>query len=320
MPSDIMREVFIGGCERSGTTLLGAMLGAHSDCICTPESQFKTDALHVLGWEMDHLSVSSALKVIRDQWRFDLWNLDLDDDVDDEVGDSYASLLTWIVTRYAGSTGKPRASVWVDHTPANVRYATTLLELFPNLRMIHIVRDGRAIAASIIPLDWGPSTIIGAAHWWVEKVAYGLAVESMWPESRIVRVKYEDLVSSPEETLRLLCAHLDLDYQPSMAKARGFQRPAYTASQHTLIGEEPDASRATAWRDRLTPRQVEIFEHLTHDFLRYLDYAPEYNSRTRKPSRAERLTSEMRELYRSRIVNPWRRRMRRWRGSAEEAV
>ena len=33
-----MIPVFIGGCPRSGTTLLGAMLGAHRDVICPPEA------------------------------------------------------------------------------------------------------------------------------------------------------------------------------------------------------------------------------------------------------------------------------------------
>ncbi|MFL5475589.1 MAG: sulfotransferase, partial [Gemmatimonadales bacterium] len=34
-----MRPLFIGGCERSGTTMLAAMLGGHSRCLCLPESQ-----------------------------------------------------------------------------------------------------------------------------------------------------------------------------------------------------------------------------------------------------------------------------------------
>src|SRR6188472_1560818 len=40
-----MKPLFIGGCERSGTTMLGAMLGGHSRCLCLPESQFMDDQL-----------------------------------------------------------------------------------------------------------------------------------------------------------------------------------------------------------------------------------------------------------------------------------
>ena len=34
------RPVFIGGCGRSGSTMLGAMLGTHPDCLTTPEATF----------------------------------------------------------------------------------------------------------------------------------------------------------------------------------------------------------------------------------------------------------------------------------------
>jgi hypothetical protein len=40
-----MKPVFVGGCDRSGTTPLGAILGAHPECACVPESQFVLDVL-----------------------------------------------------------------------------------------------------------------------------------------------------------------------------------------------------------------------------------------------------------------------------------
>ena len=38
-----MIPAFIGGSGRCGTTLLGAILGAHTRCLVTPESHFKFD-------------------------------------------------------------------------------------------------------------------------------------------------------------------------------------------------------------------------------------------------------------------------------------
>ncbi|MBD3360653.1 hypothetical protein GF366_02510, partial [Candidatus Peregrinibacteria bacterium] len=40
-----MKYIFIGGCPRSGTTMLGSLLGAHPEALCIPESQFKTDVM-----------------------------------------------------------------------------------------------------------------------------------------------------------------------------------------------------------------------------------------------------------------------------------
>jgi hypothetical protein len=46
-----MKPIFIGGCERSGTTLLGAMLGTHPRYLCVPEMKFKIDVLSSSGEE-----------------------------------------------------------------------------------------------------------------------------------------------------------------------------------------------------------------------------------------------------------------------------
>lgn len=312
MDNQIDRAIFIGGCERSGTTLLGAMLGAHNDSICTPESQFKIRAIQTLGWDGVNASLPSALNAIRDHWRFQVWNLDTGPIPQGRPAESYANLLYWLVGQYSQRLGKMTATTWVDHTPHNVRFATTLGQIFPDLKLIHIVRDGRAVANSIIPLDWGPNTVIKAAPWWVEKVAYGLAVETIWTENRIARVKYEDLVQSPERTLRQLCAFVGIDYQPQMVQATGFQRPTYTKSQHTLIGEGPDPSRVAAWKEKLSPRQIECFEYLTRELLRYLGYPLLFNLRTRRPTRLERFSAEVWEIVKGKFINGLRYRTRRY--------
>ena len=41
-----MSPIFIGGCPRSGTTMLASMLGCASDTIVTPESHFKEQLLN----------------------------------------------------------------------------------------------------------------------------------------------------------------------------------------------------------------------------------------------------------------------------------
>jgi hypothetical protein len=311
--NQIERQILIGGCERSGTTLLGAMIGAHSDCVCTPESQFKIDTLRAVGWQQSPLDLVTVLDHIQAHWRFSIWGLDLAprEVPEAELGSSYSHLLAWLVRRYAAHIGKQGATIWVDHTPANIRYACVLLRLFPDARMIHVVRDGRAVAASIMPLDWGPNTVIRAAPWWVEKVAYGLAVESLWPPDRIVRVRYEDLVSNTEAALMTLCEHLGIDYQPSMAEATGFARPTYTSSQHALIGKRPTPRRVSAWKSELSPRQVEVFEYLTHDFLAYLGYELEHGLRTRGPTRLERFTAAICEIVKGNLINTYRARKRR---------
>jgi hypothetical protein len=134
-------------------------------------------------------------------------------------------------------------------------------------------------------------------------VQEGLALEALLPKEQIVRVRYEDLVRAPEETVRSLCAALELPYEPHILRADGFQPPGYTASQHQMIGKRPDPSRATRWRETLTPRQVEVFESLAGDLLGQMDYPLIFGARARPPTFWERRAAGVREFLRGDIVN-----------------
>lgn len=306
-----MTPVFVGGSSRSGTTLLGAMLGAHSECLTVPESQFIIELLDGSDWDKDRINVTQVLNAIKNHWRFKLWDLNIEIplDFEERVGTSYSQLIEWIVRTYGEKLGKAAPRIWVDHTPWNLKYACRLFELFPEARMIHILRDGRAVASSIMKLDWGPNEIYGAAHKWVEEVAYGLAAEAFWGGKRVTQVRYEDLVQEPEVILKRLCAFLTIDYQPQMTKASGFRVPKYTSEQHALVGRKPDSQRATAWEKELTSRQIEIFENTTGDLLYHLGYTLKFGREAKAITRMEKRLLDVRELYK-RGINVLRKHRR----------
>jgi hypothetical protein len=306
-----MTPVFIGGCGRSGTTLLGSILGAHSDCLCVPESPFKTDILRF--YDRATTDVCELLAAILETRRFKLWGLDpaqIRQSLD-ATNLTYPQGLLWLVTKYGECVGKPAPRFWIDHTPANLRSAVTLSELFPQAKFVHIVRDGRGVAASILPLDWGPNTVDGVADWWTESIAYGLAAESWGGGQRIVRVRYEDLVLNFETTVQTLCSFLGLEFQPTMLKADGFNVPGYTTNQHSLVGSVPQPGRVNAWERSLNARQIEIFEAIAGELLRYLGYGLKYGMTARKATRAEKWLFAIQELYSKKLVNKVRLNRRR---------
>lgn len=306
----ISRAIFIGGCARSGTTLLGAMLGAHPDCICVPESQFKASLLK----DPRLVSAEAIQRMLANHWRFKLWELPLsvaDLPLNGPDQDRPARALTRIVELYARRHGRPDAAVWIDHTPHNVRQAALLVQAFSDSKFIHIVRDGRAVAASVLPLDWGPNSIIEAARFWVEQTAYGLAAEQTFGPARVLRVAYEALVREPERVMRAIAAFAGLEFTPAMTEGGGFIVPRYTARQHALIASRPDPARIDGWRKKLTAREQEIFEHLTEDFLGYMGYQRYCAYPTRPPSTLEKLAARSRDVTRKHLFNRVRSVLRR---------
>lgn len=291
-----MNPVFIGGCGRSGTTLLGAILGSHSDCLTIPEFQFKLNIIQACNHKT-HLHTDTN-EILKDK-RFKIWRINVDaENLQENLAKSAIHTVDFFVKKYAESINSSKSpKLWLDHTPTNMKYAKTLLEVFPQAKFIHIVRDGRAVASSVIPLDWGPNTITKAASWWVEHMAYGLAAESFLGKDKIIRIKYEDLISEPEETVKNLCSYLDIEYQHSMLKATGFKVPQYTLSQHSLVGQNLDKARLSVWQRKLRKNDIEIFEYLTGNFLSYFNYHLLFSNENIKVSRVVWFKFAVKEWY-----------------------
>ena len=78
-----------------------------------------------------------------------------------------------------------------------------------------LVRDGRDVALSIMGVPFGPNNAWAAARSWAAAVRQGRAAAARYP-GRVLEIRYEDLVSKPEETVGAVCGFLDLEYSPDM--------------------------------------------------------------------------------------------------------
>lgn len=305
--------VFIGGHPRSGTTLLGDLLGAHPLCICTPESQFKVSVYHRLKiHNKEYLDVNKTFGKIKKHWRYKIWALDESLQLDSEIN-SYEKIILFLIKNYAIKNNKLDARIWIDHTPSNIQFVEFLRYIFPEAKFIHIVRDGRAVAASQIPLDWGPNTISGAAYSWVKTIDIGFFAEEILKEN-IIRVKYEELVTDTEMILKKLCDFIGINFLPEMLYGGGFSVPGYTLNQHMLLGKSPDQSRINAWQQKLTKRQIEIFENIAAEILKKLNYTLLFGENAKKISLNEKILFYFSELWRSKIINKIRRKKRKEKG------
>lgn len=104
--------------------------------------------------------------------------------------------------------GKPR---WMDTTPANAARADSLVRIFPDMRMVHMIRDGRDVAASVAARYWGPDDIDEALTWWEERMARSGRALARVPAQQVLTVQLEDLVlRRREETLHEVLAFLGL--------------------------------------------------------------------------------------------------------------
>jgi Sulfotransferase family len=266
-----MEPIFVGGCGRSGTTLLAALLAGHERVVAPPESQFFLEAI-AASRRAGTDDVAAFAARAGKSWRYRLWDLPagLPAELARERTEP-AAVMAALAAAYAQRIGRAGADRWIDHTPMNIGFAPTLFAEFEAAPMVHIVRDPRAVVASVLPLDWGPASARAGARWWLSVIAMGLAAEAAYP-GRIVRVRYEDLVRDPGGSLEAICPLLGLEFEPAMAGTGRVSLPAYTHGQHALVGSAPDPARIDAWRARLSARDVAVIEAEVRDVPAMLGY------------------------------------------------
>ncbi len=190
----IERHIVIGGSPRSGTTLLRRILDQHPALCCGPEMNLFIPSR----FQLEPLSVLSGIP------RPELTAIFRSSTSQGELIDAFGG-------RYRQLRHKPR---WVEKTPRNVRHFGWILERFPAARLIHVIRDGRDVACSAaehpdrrwVDGRWvwqlHPRPVGDHARAWLTDTSAGMSFRG---DPRYHEVRYEDLVTRPEATLRELC-------------------------------------------------------------------------------------------------------------------
>lgn len=172
----------------------------------------------------------------------------------------------------AAASSKPR---YGDKTPQNVLALPLLAEAFPEAKFIHIVRDGRDAALSLLALDWGPSDVASCALYWSRQVQAGRASGDLLGPHRYREVRYENLVNRPEESLRDLCAFLELEFDRSMLHPDRRAATILAAADQPSIHQglhRPVTAGLRDWRTEMPARDVALFELVAGPALRAFGY------------------------------------------------
>ena len=277
---------FIVGVPRSGTTLLRMMLDAHPELAVGPETHFLPK---MLALSTNPNPLGEVIAEIRgsERWLdFGLSSTDLERAIRGVSPGTLSNAVRAFYKLYASKFAKPR---WGDKTPGYLLHMNAIQTILPESRFIHIIRDGRDVALSILPLWFGPNTVKDAALWWQERIAAARRQASALPH--YIEVRYEDLLQHPEEVLQRICGFLELDYSPRMLCYPGQARERLEEIEHQLTGPEgrtvsgqtrigmhlrvlepPDSAHIGRWRSRMSQQDRNEFHTLAGATLESLGY------------------------------------------------
>ena len=309
------RPLFIGGCPRSGTTLLQVMLDLHPDLAVPRESNF----VRTLWWQRARFG---DLRDPENRRRVAEWIFAGKGRMTGRVRDgritrraairrvadappTIGSIVEACLRLYAELHGKPR---WGDKRPAYSGFIGPLLLMFPDAQYIDVVRDPRGAVASQLGMGWdAPEVAVAAAPArWVEAIRRTDRQARRLRPDQLLDVRYEDLVRDPEATLATICAFAGLRGGDAVGAMIGGERRGSFSGPHERVAEPVTTASIERWRERLAPQEVALVERGAAPLLDRFGYRPDEELRVGPAPADERELARQQRLAR----REWRRSQR----------
>ncbi len=298
-----LAPVFVLGCNRSGTKFLYyTLLSAGGFAVYHEESA----AFTLLGLHFGNLASRRNRRQLLDAYfvsrLFQRTGLDPKDIEERVMEDCHnaGDFLRVVMEAIASKQGVAR---WAESTPLHLLYLPLIKKVIPDALVVHIIRDGRDVAASlhrlgyVRPLPWDHSRdfLVRALFWkWLVSRGrrHGRALGADYME-----VHYEDLVRNPRETVARVGKFIehDLDYDRIQQVSLGtVHKPN---SSFSADSNETSANSIGRWKRMFTPSQVRDIESCIGHVLADTGYALENPGADLHPSRVVRFMNVLYPLY-----------------------
>lgn len=267
------RPFFIVGSPRSGTGLFRDLLRSHPHLTLPGESHFIPLFYRAYGNpRSDREAQWLAAKLLRlgfvEHWQLGLTPADFTD------CRSYREILERLFGAWAHKDGKPR---WGEKTPQYAFHIPTLREIFPEAQFIHIYRDGRDVALSMLQAHVGPENTYAAARLWKRSVLAAQRFGRDLPKDCFHEVQYESLLTDPMGVMRSVCEFLQEPFHEEVLKPnfldRLNRRAVFGQRAKTWVAENEIVSNNFAkWKTKMSVNDRNLFQAVAGDVLAELGY------------------------------------------------
>lgn len=255
--------IIIGGCARSGTTLMRVMLDTHPNIFCGPETSLL------------YRKTLPFMKIVRLSQKFGLTEVDMR-----EMVEGTGSYFEFVEKYFNVLKEKENKQRWGEKSPVNVRHIDRIFKHFPNAVFIHMIRDGRDTVSSLrtfpkydivdgkrIELNTN-NPLDECIDRWVSDVSKGLE----WRDDpRYIEVKYEDLIDNNESTLRTLFNFIGEPWD-SVSEYYNIDKPSRDEAQNPGVTKPIYKSAHGRWKNEFSAEDIEMFKSKANELMVKLGY------------------------------------------------
>ena len=245
--------IFAVGARRSGTNWLQRILTAHPDVATVPsETYLFSIGLQPL-WERFHQGVFGSPGV---------GYIHMDRPA---LADALREFCDRVFLPFLDAA--PGTERLVERTPQHVTSLELIGEIYPDAHVVHIVRDGRDVARSLLSHDWpdAPRTIEAAAEEWRSYVDAGDQAGARLRAYRVVR--YEEMLADPKRIVSELYTWLGLETTPEIVEATLLESEV----PFNVDANSPKVASGK-WRRSFTEEDLAAFMRVAGETLARLGY------------------------------------------------
>lgn len=241
------RPFFLVGAERSGTTLLRLLLDRCGQLSWRGEFEFAVETLADRGrWR----GRDEYVGLLRRSRVFAHWRLQVREDLPP------AEVVHDFLLQWRERSGKPLLGATIH------KRLDLIPQIWPRARYVHIIRDPRDVAASMVAMKWDGNVWHSIDRW--------IEVEEEWSRLRAqlapedwIEVRFESLLEATRFELERLCRFLGVRFEETMMSPG--EGSSYAAPDARMIGQ---------WRRRMTPRDLRLVEAKAAPLMRERGYEP----------------------------------------------
>lgn len=284
---------FIVANGRSGTTMLQQILDAHNEVMIPIESRLiihlKKKYFKLKNWSYSVIDefiddLYRDLKFSK-YWMVNRDNLTVKIKSIPENKRNFKLICKVIYLSYPTPFEKKEIKIIGDKNPIYCLFLNDLIEIFPDAKFIHLVRDYHASITSAIK-TFGFKNIPVVSHGWV---LYNKFIEEKSHEypNNFLLLRYEDLVSSPTENVSKICSFLNIPFQEGMLDFNKTINQAVLPSItinakqelnsiHPNLTKPINTNQIEKWRSELTTNQIITIEYISGDFAKKYGYTKDF--------------------------------------------
>jgi hypothetical protein len=284
---------FIVGNSRSGTTMMLRILNNHPKVFVLNELHFfeqlwtPSDKNVILSKEAATLLISKLFFIQKEGYTGEMDEnkykneasvfIDNYQDIPFHPHVLYAEFMS-LITRQEGKT------IPCEKTPQNVFYIQEILELFPNAKIINMVRDPRAILLSQkrkwLRRKMGATFITKKEAFRLRINYHPYTLSKLWNAAvnaankfnknpQVLTVKFEDILNQPFPTIQSICQHLEIDFSEEILNIPQASSSNEADSNERGIKKE----RAGNWKNGgLSDEEIAICEKTSGSLLTQMNY------------------------------------------------